>query len=983
MKKIIFVIFMLILPCMFITGCLDENEPPTLIGTSVNVVNLDYEFDSHSNVILISLSDISSINFVKEDFNVVEKYSNNTTKTISRDEYKISLTVPLSSMKPNSSYKLNFISIDEEKIIAYVNIKTDYIYIAPLTLQENITMKYTGEELNIIDKLDSIQPASNKKVSELISEGALVIDHTSTYLAKSYKAQGYKLSLILSNGYKWANGNTNKLTIDWNIERVRIPIPQIDTELIYQYEMVNGEVVGKQQTVEPDFGEFEKCIQYSGIRTETDAFIYRKSFWISVKSLYQQSHVLYNAETGEEFPSGYEVRWKINPAPLAAVTLKNNDFTFAKPSVNIVGESKSNLNNFDATFMEFDYSHSDPFTATAGEGSIRFKIKSALTNNFTFAQSTDESIDVHGSYMDINYNVKKGTFVPNSPIDNSKLKIEVSYYNNIVPSETRLIKTSSASVVDWTEDSWNYLIEQGLVKDNSTDGFYFSWNQEFNETFNAGNYEDLKLNYYHHNNNYHPIELEVDYTIKQAVMNFTTVNVVESELTDNKYTYDTLSAQVDFSSNFLNRLNLLSLYGMDINYILSYKEDPTLAPTNYTISSEEYTNSYFDCYMINAGSYSLQAEISCNGNYALSVDGGEQSNLAYVKYDFEIEKFVSDVLVKEVSNNLITDGYYELNDSNFYFKQGQSVKLSLTQWKESHANSYLLIYRLSQTDSLSGITTLVKNHSSQTYYRQTLTDDWQIAQNTTDIGYYKEVYSFTPVSNNITLKDCEYAWQIHSNVINFESNNLVWEEREFNRYNAKEYRSSVITNLPDNLFKVKYYNHVYDGVIDENPTQAINAGMYVSRMRVLIPNDGSVTFTYPSGMFTTQQNGNIIEYCYSKQTFWAISEYYLNPIEFEYKLVKDTFIYDDKVSHKIEYKLNFYDESEFDHQLLAFLNRAVFIKEYDEKPKGSYVARLQLPVPTDDDNFDYNYTEFEKAGYIYDKTNNILFFDLPWQIIAG
>ena len=75
MKKIIFVIFMLILPCMFITGCLDENEPPTLIGTSVNVVNLDYEFDSHSNVILISLSDISSINFVKEDFNVVEKYS--------------------------------------------------------------------------------------------------------------------------------------------------------------------------------------------------------------------------------------------------------------------------------------------------------------------------------------------------------------------------------------------------------------------------------------------------------------------------------------------------------------------------------------------------------------------------------------------------------------------------------------------------------------------------------------------------------------------------------------------------------------------------------------------------------------------------------------------------------------------------------------------------------------------------------------------
>lgn len=985
MKKIIIisVISLFIIPFLFFaTAC---GNKKTLQSTEFEVLNSSYTYNEQTNTISLDFEDLQNINFQNSDFRFTNVYDDETTEVLKDDKYTFELSSLVSSMQANTNHTITFKHKKDEKVFYTLNLHINSIKIPMFSYNENMSFLYCSEDIDIISKLDELQPSGQKTVSELLEEGALNISSSSTRTAKNYNPNGYSITLNLTTSYEWTNSSERSVTIDWQIERIKIEIPNFQTEFEYDYDIVNGEMVGKEQGIdfEKIFEGFENYITYSGPRLGVDAFEYRKTCLVSIRTFYSLGYVLYDTETQTEYPTGYEVKWRINPKKLPTPTLKESSLTFSKPSMYIIGENKANLENFDEEFMEIDYSNSQPFASSVGEGKIRISLKEQYKNNFTFTPSTDENVEVVDDYVDNHFTVSKANFTPLAEVDFEKLELETFYTSSETLNSLNLISNEYNA---WTDESWQYLKQLGFVTENANEKYRFEWSEEnTSSVLSSGTYNNLKLKYYHYENNFNPYDLTVKLVVKKSPIDINTSVIFDSQIVDNKYTYSTFSAPIKITDNFENTISVYDELCSQVSISIIYKKTENSVSETHSFTLSEYKEIDLPSYLKNSGLYTLQIKIICDSDYEVSVDKSAYEPEAVIEYAFEIETFKTDISLDTVTNNLQqTNSYYETNDNGFYFKENQSVTLTLEEFSETNKNAYTLYYNLKTNEGFENATSLVKDFTKTTYFRQSAQNSWEEISNASQIGYYKDVYSFTPITDNVEISNAEFEWAIYSGNIVFETYSLEWDSQYNNKkYTTFAHEGPKMLNIPENVLKTKYEYFKYDSDIVGEALTPIDADRYASVFKIILPNDDSVSISFPLEMFSEEIIGNTKVYTYHRNTIWYIYEYILNPNEIKFELKQSSFYFDDE-DKTVEFKVETYISSTaLENSAAEFLKNSTLSGDYISQVIGEHVAKIILPVCDENSNFDYNYEEFAKTeGYTYSPSTNTITFELTWRIFG-
>ena len=150
----------------------------------------------------------------------------------------------------------------------------------------------------------------------------------------------------------------------------------------------------------------------------------------------------------------------------------------------------------------------------------------------------------------------------------------------------------------------------------------------------------------------------------------------------------------------------------------------------------------------------------------------------------------------------------------------------------------------------------------------------------------------------------------------------------------------------------------------------------------MVPNDGSVTVTYPSGMFYEREGENCKIYTFKTAKFWNLWAFYLSPNDFKFSLVKDTFEYDGQ-DKQVEFKFESYLNSALTEKLLEFFGDLTLTGKTNEKVATTYQAKIVLPYADLDSNFNYYFDNFDdNENYIYDSATDTITVILTWQIVV-
>ena len=978
MKKIFLFLFMIFaIPCAFFVSACGGNGK--IVNVQISAVNEELNFDKEEQRLSVEYDKLSSFELSERDFSVKLEYENSKTKTLEAKDFALSLSVPVEEMEPDNTYELQFSFVGKEESFASIDFYVCSAVVPVVTYQDNMEFTYCEEEIDIIEQLDLLQ--QGKSVSTLIGEGAISVASSSTTKATLFNPNGYKVILKLVKGFVWSDGSKDDIVISWRINRRRINIPDFEAEKVYDYEIVDGEIVGKEQSFEVDFKEHQDKIRLSGTISATDASEYGNYCWISVREFYTYKYVLYDEKTETEYPTGYHARWQIDKKEIDVPTLKTYDFNFAKPYVDVLGEGNANLQDFDERFVELDKTNSVTKAFGTGEGKVRFSIKKSLTGNFRFADVDSKNVEVNEGYVDNNYNIAKGVFSPQTEIDSSKLQLNTVYFKDLTPNALNLVKETAYTPLNWTEEAWAYLKEQGFVNDNIGEFFSFRWKSDADQKLNAGFYENRVLEYLHYGDCYEPYELVVDINVEKYVYEIDSQDAMEIGFANHIYTYSTTSAPISIKQTFLKTLNAYEEMFGTVYYVLSYRKSLGSTPTNYKLTTEQFAATNISDYIINAGYYTLGVELVSDENYLVSVNGETATEEDSIAYGFRIEQFVADLQFAELENNLQSAGFYETNMLDFYYKEGQNVALNLKSWEEKDENSKRMLRLLKlqsgyeEASSLADACTKVT-----TYFKTTLEEEWSEATNSTSIGYYKNVYEFSSISENVQINNLEIEWQIHTNVLNIGIEDIVWEDYQNQTYSATKKVGPKIASMPDNIIKTSYSHYIYDGTMGDTPVDAEDTNLYATKFSILIPNDGSVTVSCPSGMFVESVEGNCKIYTYLTAKYWHIHAYYLTPENLYFTLVEDYFEYDGQ-DKQVELHFASNLNRVMTEKLMEFFGNLELTGKTNEKVPATYQATVVLPLADLDSNFNYDFEKFDESEYYtYDPATDTITVILTWQI---
>ena len=179
--------------------------------------------------------------------------------------------------------------------------------------------------------------------------------------------------------------------------------------------------------------------------------------------------------------------------------------------------------------------------------------------------------------------------------------------------------------------------------------------------------------------------------------------------------------------------------------------------------------------MTNAGYYDLKVSVTADSNHLFYDTYKEDSTATQicelhqpvVIYPHEVSMWIG-------LNHNLDIAYYSSNDTNpkFYYKEGQSIVFSIERFSDLADTNNTAIYQNLNT------TTLVTNTMDSlptctTYYRASESAEWTTAINTTDVGFYKNVYKFTSVdSDNIVVIPFEQTWEVIPANVNFNGKDL-------------------------------------------------------------------------------------------------------------------------------------------------------------------------------------------------------------------
>ena len=984
----IFAICIMIPTVFFMTACGgdDPPPPPSVQSSKANVLNTDYTYNETEDCITLSITD--AVNFQKSDFEIVQTFTDNTTKTLANDKWTLDLS-EIPNPVTTGYYRIVFKYTEQNEEIDSINVTfvSSQINMIAFELQPYSTT-YTGDEVDIVDMIDNYLTTQEQSLlSTLIDSGIVIVSSEQNSTRTATDSGEYTTKFTLADGYEWTESDSSAKYVNWTIDQVKIPAPTfVSNTLTYDYEVDNGELTGLEQEVEYTFGNFQNALDFVDINNNvqdarfatsaTDAGYYFVRF--DIKESCTQN---YTFDFGTYTSNSFNLNWEIQPARVTIPSLKQTVFTYDPNGFDPMAET--NLNNYNSAIITLtNYAGDIPQAGTYGNY-IHAELKDP--NNFSWDDTDGYQI------QQLTFTVNKANVVLPNDFDESKLKMVTTWnpnlqLNYLIPT----LQDSYSEYSNWTTEAREYMLNNGFKQSHS---LLWASNVSNTDLAQAGAGTHTFKMLYTPNINYNSKELNVTVEIlKERLSIVAYLNGNDSYSPEDRiYTAQSLDISLESMYNNVNVDN----YATNVTYSVGYKET---ANGNYTYS--DYTQEQFDSIngrvgslMTNAGYYDLKVSVTADNNhlfYDQYAEGAETTATQICELHQPVVIHPHEVTMWLAFEHNLDKDYYNqsiYDKQKFYYKEGQSVSYTVTNFSDL-ADKSILIYTNLNTD------TLVTNTMEQlptltTYYRANENADWTVATNTTDVGFYKNEYIFTAIdTKNIVVNPFELTWEIMSTNVNF--NGIDFEDFTNPTYIGEdELPLPTIreADIPDSIVQSGYTYKTGTGYSNEiYGWQIMDAGDYLTSWWFKVPNNVTVTYqneTLPESLFTKTTEGDYTTYNYN--ILWSVEKHTLK----EGEVTFDTYTNNQTITYTGEelspvYDIVISEELGYDFRFQFTTNKTTKQNGETVTPisVGEYETTIVVDISKDNITLDETWKS-TITGLTEDEYSYYITITINWSIVEA
>ena len=240
------VVFLIASIVVFTTACSlggpveggGETAAPTVVGIEVTVAD-GSPLNVQGDRIVMPLGQLGVI--ANGDLSVVALYSDGAKQTVT------DFTVDASSL---------------------LSVEAPGVYMPAIETTEIYSVEYSGEEVDIVAKLDENR-AEADKIATLLADGKVTVAEGENYTRTATDAGDYVLCLTAAPGCVWGDESTGFVTeqyIGWRVSKKVIPVPTAGETTSFVY-------TGSEITLPVDLHGFDDVITLSNGGTPTNVAI--------------------------------------------------------------------------------------------------------------------------------------------------------------------------------------------------------------------------------------------------------------------------------------------------------------------------------------------------------------------------------------------------------------------------------------------------------------------------------------------------------------------------------------------------------------------------------------------------------------------------------------------------------------------------------------------------------------------------------------
>lgn len=822
---------------------------PTMVGIEATVAD-GSTLNVQGDRIVMALGQISVI--ANGDLTVVALYSDGSRQPLT------DFTVDASSLLSAESSGLYsvFVAYGQYSVSITVDVVDARASLPAIETVEIYSVEYSGEEIDVVAKLDENR-ADEDKIATLLEAGKVTVVDGEYYTRKATDAGDYQFCLRAADGYVWGDESTGFFTeqyVGWRIAKKVIPVPTAGETTSFVY-------TGSEITLPVDLHGFDDVVTLSNGGAPTNVATNANpgenvNLCIAyVRNEYRNNYVFEGNLDAVEV-----AQWKITPRLL--------------PYPVLLTGTKVTENQTD--YYHFDYNEGNPVdvrTNVDGTGLFLLEGVSYATyvsgGYFTVNVTLDETKANRENYRWEDGSEITGPVSFNVVVDPVDYTLPAAVSATTLYAETEYRPGGTYAYDDaWlelTSATRSYLTEQGIWIDGGVSQLIYN----DDATFAVGT-RTLKY-LFRRSPNYNLTEIDLTVTVKPASVKVwgyswqgrQNVDVENNwfDVREGNFIYNGRSQRkalnLAATSDYLNEEGLYPTVTYRVYYGTTegvYGQEPVQTVTVTANERGEVVFDYIGVGSVNAGYYKTVATLSVEGgNYVFVMNGNEVTS---VETEWQIEKAVLTVY----PNLLGTFGAWAWNGYYSYFT-GANKTVSLgscsavieTFFDDNGNKTVWGSYGGSGDDF--DLADYVEIGALHTYF---FDGDWQIAENTSAIGRYKTTLDVSlkdGADANFTL--CVYAVGEDGNGIEWTILNNVIDASGMGWINAGSYvyrgGAPILTGVPAGL-SVRYYDLYEDGFCGGN--------VGANRRRAIVwaeeQADGyeGVTLTLPDGWTYDKDNSS-------------------------------------------------------------------------------------------------------------------------------
>ena len=894
------VVFLIASIVVFTTACSlggpveggGETAAPTVVGIEVTVAD-GSPLNVQGDRIVMPLGQLGMI--ANGDLSVVALYSDGAKQTVT--DFTVDASSLLSVEAPGVYTVV--VAYGQFSTVLTVDVVDDRAVLPAIETVEIYSVEYSGEEVDIIAKLDENR-AEADKIATLLADGKVTVAEGENYTRSATDAGDYVLCLTAAPGCVWGDESTGFVTeqyIGWRVSKKVIPVPTAGETTSFVY-------TGSEITLPVDLHGFDDVITLSNGGTPTNVAINaNQGDSVNLCAAYVRTEYRNNYVFEGNLDAVEVAQWKITPRRLPYPAL----LTGTKVTV------------AETDYYHFDYNEGKPVdlrTSVDDTGLFLVEGVSYATEVngacYTVNVVLDETKAIRENYRWEDGAEITGPVTFNVVIDPVDYTLPASVAATTLYAETEYRPGGTYEYDDaWltlTTATRAFLTEQGVWIDGGVSRLVYNDDET---TFAAGTRTMKYL--FLRSPNYNPTEIDLTVTVRPAsvaVWGYSwqgrqNVNVEDNwyDVKDGNFIYNgrpqRKALDLAASSDYLNQEGLYPTVTYRVYYGTAegiYGQEPIQTVTVTANERGEVVLDYTGVGSANAGFYKTVATLSVEGgNYVFVMNNEEVTS---VETTWQIEKAVLTVNPYLVGTfgTWAWRGYY-----SYYTGVNKTVLLdSCSATVETFFNNdgnktVWGSYGGAEDDF--DLSDYVEIGALHTYF---FDGNWQIAENTSAIGRYKTTVDVSlkdGADANFTLRVYALAedgngieWTILNNVI--DASGMGW-------INAGSYvygeGAPTLTGLPVGL-NVRFYDLYEDGFCGGN--------VGANRCRAIVwaedQADGyeGVTITLPDGWTYDKDNNSnpvlqagtgTVDYTVTKKIITLDDLYLLidgeiayDPYEFEY-----------------------------------------------------------------------------------------------------